>query len=404
MSKEENASQAAAAKTVTFTQSAGLMPLLRKLKIALAFTSYQSGLLYLLSHRGGSGHIHQCAIPRPMGLARAEGGFVLSAGRQVIRFASPLASHERVNDLFDACFVPRAQFITGELDAHDVGIDADGEFIFVNTRFNCLARPDPRHSFREVWRPHFISELVDQDRCHLNGLAMRDGKPAYVTAASKSDTVDGWRDRRASGGVVIDVAENRVVCEGLSMPHSPRWHNGELWVLNSGTGELGVVEGLESGMGRFVPRVFCPGFVRGLAFHGRYAFVGLSKPRYQRFEGLALDERLQAADSEPWCGIQIIDLERNVCAEWFRIDGAVAELYDVEVLPGIACALALAPDSPELTGFVTWEGRLPAPAPAPLDLGEELAIEGPPADAAEPEATATSDPGAEEPAEPAGAT
>lgn len=362
----------AAEQTTTFSQSGGLMALLAKLDLAVAFTSYQAGLLYLLGHRGGAGHLHQCAIARPMGLARAgDNGLLLSAGHQLIRFANTLAPHERVNDFFDACYVPRTIHMTGELDAHDIGLGADGEPVFVITRMNCLARPDPRHSFAQAWRPGFISALVDEDRCHLNGLAMRDGKPAFVTAASRSDTIDGWRDRRANGGVVIDVAQDRIICEGLSMPHSPRWHDGELWVLNSGTGELGVVEGAGKGgkgkgVGKFVPRVFCPGFVRGLAFHGGYAFVGLSKPRYQRFEGLALDERLRAADSEPWCGIQIIDLARGVCAEWFRIDGAVAELYDLEVLPGVACPMALAPSSPELVSFVTWEGRLPPPAaPAP---------------------------------------
>jgi len=110
---------------------------------------------------------------------------------------------------------------------------------------------------------------------------MRDSKPAFVTAVSKSDTIDGWRDRRADGGVVIDVENNRVICEGLSMPHSPRWHDGKLWVLNAGTGELGYVE-MPKGkakMGKFKPIAFCPGFLRGLSFHDGFAFVGLSRPR-----------------------------------------------------------------------------------------------------------------------------
>lgn len=368
------AAASSAPATTTFSQSAGLADLLGSLDLSLAFTSYQSGLLYLLGRLDGGLHLHQCAVQRPMGLARAgSDGFVLATGHEIIRFVNPLAPHERVNDLFDACYVPRMVQITGELDAHDVGITAADEIVFVNTRMNCLARPDLRHSFAEVWRPPFISALVDEDRCHLNGLAMRDGAPAFVTAVSRSDTIDGWRDRRASGGVVIAVEDGRIVCEGLSMPHSPRWHDGQLWLLNSGTGELGVVEGIESGTGRFVPRVFCPGFARGLAFAGNYAFVGLSKPRYQRFEGLALDARLAAADSEPWCGIQAIDLARGVCAEWFRIDGAVAELYDLETLPGVACAMAISQNTPEAVKFVTWQGRTPAPgAPLLLDTSSEI--------------------------------
>lgn len=138
------------------------------------------------------------------------------------------------------------------------------------------------------------------------------------------------------------------------MPHSPRLHNGVLWLLNSGTGEFGRVELAENGgMGRFEPVAFCPGFLRGLAFAGRYAFVGLSKPRYKRFEGLALEERLKAADSEPWCGVQVIDLETGTCTDWFRIDGPVAELYDLAVIPGAVCPMAVGPGSPEAASVVS---------------------------------------------------
>ncbi len=226
---------------------------------------------------------------------------------------------------------------TGRLDAHDVGLAADGKPIFVNTRFNCLATVSSQHSFEAVWKPFFISKLVDEDRCHLNGLAMENGVPRYVTAVSRSDTIDGWRDRRSDGGVVIDVQTNRVVCEGLSMPHSPRLHNGELWVLNSGKGEMGVVTGLDGGVGKFEARVFCPGFLRGLAFHKNYAFVGLSRPRHKRFEGLELDRLLRQADSEPWCGLQVIDLASNTCVDWFRVDGSINELYDVSLIEGFTC-------------------------------------------------------------------
>lgn len=342
--------------SIKYSQSGGLVALLARLNISVAFTSYQSGLLYLLGRNNQGAHLHQTGIPKPMGLSYDNGILSLSSGFQIMSFQTPLAPHERVNNLFDACFVPRNVHMTGKLDAHDVGVARDGSVVFVNTQFNCLATPDPRHSFKMLWKPSFTKELVKEDRCHLNGLAMQDGAPAYVTAVSKSDTIDGWRDRRANGGIVIDVAKNKVICNDLSMPHSPRIHKGELWVLNSGKGEIGVVEGAASGKGKFVPRAFCPGFVRGLAFYEDYAFVGLSKPRYERFEGLALDERLKEADSEPWCGIQVIDTKSGTCVEWFRIDGAVAELYDVEILPGIACPMALSPSSPEIMSFLTWEG------------------------------------------------
>ena len=156
---------------------------------------------------------------------------------------------------------------------------------------------------------------------------------------------------------VIDVNTNEIVCDGLSMPHSPRMHQGQLWVLNSGTGELGVVTPGEPSKGKngnFEPRAFCPGFLRGLAFDGEFAFVGLSKPRYKRFEGLALDQKLKDADSEPWCGIQIIDLKSGACVDWLRIDGKIGELYDLEIISGYACPMSVPPHSPEAAGLITY--------------------------------------------------
>ena len=347
---ETPAAMAEAAK-VDYSLSGGLVARLAQLGVALAFTSYQSGLLYCLGRDAKGAHLHQAGFVKPMGLALdANGDLALSAGFQVIRLRNVLAADQRVNQVFDACYVARTIHMTGELDAHDLGIDADDRPVFVNTRYNCLATVSGRHSFEPLWRPPFVSALVDEDRCHLNGLAMREGRPAYVTAVSRSDTIDGWRDRRAAGGVVVEVASGRVVCEGLSMPHSPRLHRGRLWLLNSGTGELGVVD-LEAG--RFQPRAFCPGFLRGLAFHGDLAFVGLSKPRYKRFEGLALDQRLRERDSEPWCGIQVIDLTSGACVDWFRIDGAVGEIYDLAVLPGVTCAMTVPPGSAEGARLIT---------------------------------------------------
>ena len=340
---------------VQYSFSHGLVALLSKLDIALAFTSYQSGLLYLLGRRpDGGAHLHQSEIMKPMGIAvDKHGSMAVCCDSQIIRFENALAPDEKINESFDACYMPRTIHVTGRLDAHDIGIDAKNRCVFVNTQFNCLATVSTRHSFEPIWKPRFISQMVSEDRCHLNGLAMADGKPAYVTAVSRSDTIDGWRDRRTDGGIVIDVANNRIICEGLSMPHSPRVHSGTLWVLNSGTGELGKVVDFKKGMGRFEPVAFCPGFLRGLAFYDKYAFVGLSRPRYKRFEGLELDTRLMQADAEPWTGIHVIDLEKRSCVNWFRIDGPIAELHDVAIVPHCARPMAISPNSPEISSFVT---------------------------------------------------
>jgi uncharacterized protein (TIGR03032 family) len=349
---------AESAATVTYSMSAGLVAFLASRNISIAFTSYQSGKFYLLGRNPQGGlMVNEQFFEKAMGLHVDGGTIHLADLFQILRLENVLDPGQQVNATFDACFVPRTAHVTGVLDAHDIGVDRDGGIVFVNTRFNCLATVCARHSFRPVWKPPFISRIVDEDRCHLNGLAMRNGRPAFVTAVSRSDTIDGWRDRRAGGGIVVDVETGGIVCEGLSMPHSPRWHRDRLWVLNSGTGELGWVEpAADGGPGTFRPLAFCPGFVRGLAFHGRYAFVGLSRPRYERFEGLALDDRLRETDSEPWCGVQIIDLDSGTCAEWFRIDGAVAELYDVGILPGTVCPMSLGFASQDFMNLLTVDG------------------------------------------------
>jgi uncharacterized protein (TIGR03032 family) len=361
----------AAQDKVDYSVSGGLLALLAKQNVSIAFTSYQSGLLYMVGRTAQGGiNIHQTAMPKPMGLClEASGGLCVTTGYQIMRLENVLEAGQAVNGIFDACYVPRTVHVTGRLDAHDVGIDTEGRVIFVNTRFNCLATTSQRHSFEVVWTPPFISGVVDEDRCHLNGLAMEDGRPRYVTAVSRSDTIDGWRDRRRDGGVVIDVETNEIVCAGLSMPHSPRMHNGELWLLNSGTGELGKVvfekangKSKAKTAGRFEPVVFCPGFLRGLRIVGNLAFVGLSKPRYKRFEGLALDQKLKDADTDPWCGIQVIDLSKKTCVEWFRLDGSIGELYDVELLPDVSLPMAVPPVSEEAANLITYEGLVATPA------------------------------------------
>ena len=355
-----------AAERVRYSMSPGLPGFLGAQRIALAVSSYQSGKFYLLGQNVDGGlMVDERFFRKAMGICVPDKDTILLATLfQIVRFKNVLNEGEQINNVFDACYVPRETYVTGEIDAHDVGVLKDGRVVFVNTLYNCLATPSERHSFTPLWKPPFISRIVKEDRCHLNGLAMADGVPRYVTGVSRSDTIDGWRDRRSDGGIVVDVQSGEIVIGGLSMPHSPRLHGGRLWVLNSGTGELGWIEPGAGGGAKFRVLAFCPGFLRWLAFHGDYAFVGLSKPRYERFEGLALDQKLADADSEPWCGVQVIDLNSGSCVHWFRLDGAVAELYDLAVVPGVTRPMALGFASNEILGLITHDpladGALPS--------------------------------------------
>ncbi|MFO0877701.1 MAG: TIGR03032 family protein [Gemmataceae bacterium] len=308
-------------------------------RISLAFTTYQAGKLFLLGLQpDGRLGISERTFNRCMGLWSDGQTLWMSSLYQLWRFQNVLEPGQ-THDSFDRLFVPRLGYTTGDIDIHDLHVDGRGRLIFVNTLFNCLATPSVTHSFTPLWRPPFISRLAAEDRCHLNGLALRDGRPRYVTATSRSDVADGWRDHRQDGGVIVDVENGQVIAEGLSMPHSPRWYRDRLWVLQAGRGTFGTIDPTS---GAFTEVAFCPGYLRGLDFVGDFAVVGLSTCRDNRtFSGLALDDALKAHRAEPRCGLLVIDLRTGDAVHWLRVAGVVRELYDVVVLPGVRRPSAL---------------------------------------------------------------
>ncbi len=340
--------------------SRGFASWLKANEVSIGFTSYQSGRLYLVGQNEEGGvSFHERFFQRAMGLWGSPQRLLLSTIYQVWRFENVLGSKEvfRVQDAngtaeYDRHYVPRFATTTGDIDVHELGVMDDGRIVFVNTAYSCLATLSQTHSFRPYWIPPFISKLAPEDRCHLNGMAMRDGKPAFVTSVSRSDIVNGWRERRGEGGTVTDIASGEPVTTKLSMPHSPRWVDGRLYVLNSGLGQFGYVE---PNSGRFEPITFCPGFLRGLQFHRGYAIVGLSLPRDGSFKGLTLDQELQKRDAEPWCGVQIIDLRTGDIVQWIRLEGDVTELFDVCVLPGVRRPMSTGILSDDIHRLVTIE-------------------------------------------------
>jgi uncharacterized protein (TIGR03032 family) len=326
-------------------------------RISLAFSTYQTGKLFFLGrHPDGRLTVHERSFNRCMGLWADGQTLWMSSLFQLWRFTNVLRPGETYQDC-DRLYVPRVGYTTGDVDVHDVAVDGEGRILFVATRFSCLATLSERHSFTPRWQPPFVSKLAAEDRCHLNGLALEDGQPRYVTVVSRSDVVDGWRDRRREGGCVLEVPSGRVVADGLSMPHSPRFHQGRLWVLNSGWGTLGWID---RPRGAFEPVTFCPGYLRGLAFAGDYAVVGLSRPRHDKtFGGLPLQDELVARGAEPRCGLQVIDLRNGDVVHWVRLEGMVSELYDVVVLPGVVRPMALGFKSDEIQRLLSVADEMP---------------------------------------------
>jgi len=325
--------------------------------VSLAFTTYQAGKMFMVGLQpDGRLSVFERTFNRCMGLHAGADAQTLwmTSLYQLWRFENFVAPGGVTADGYDRLFVPTLGHTTGDIDIHDVHVRADGTPVFVATLFNCIATVSATHSFKAIWRPPFISALVPEDRCHLNGMAVHPGtgEPLFVTMVSRSDVSDGWRDQRAGGGLMMDVRTNEVVAEGLSMPHSPRVHPewpGRVWLLNAGTGHLGFVDVAE-GDKRFHEVAFCPGFLRGMSFVGRKALVGLSASRENRtFSGLPLDENLKAKTADARCAVHVIDLDTGTTDHWLRVEGVVRELYDVVALRGVA--------RPKLLGFKTDEIR-----------------------------------------------
>ena len=322
-------------------------------RISVAFTTYQLGKLFMLGlNPNQSLHVTERTFSRCMGLGVHNNTLWMSSLYQVWRFENSLLQGQQYQD-DDQVYIPQMADTTGDLDIHDIMVGADQQLYFVNTRFSCLAMLSETHSFRSYWQPPFISQLVPEDRCHLNGLAEVNGLPRYVSLVGKSDATDGWREQRQQGGMVIDISTNEVACQGLSMPHSPRWHQGELWLLEAGTGYLGYIDFKTE---RFERVTFCPGFLRGLRFVGQYAVVGSSGLRNnQTFTGLALDQNLADKGAVARCGLYIVNLTTGSIDHWIKAEGTVEELYDVAILENVRKPLLIGTRKDDIRHMISIE-------------------------------------------------
>lgn len=296
------------------------------LHASLLVSTYQSGRLIVFRADGGELNTHFRSFESPMGIAVDRGRLVLGTRRHVWDYRDQPAVARKLEPAgkHDACYLPRRSHVTGDVRIHELVV-VDGEVWFVNTLFSCLATLDDDHSFVPRWRPPFVSALAPEDRCHLNGVALVDGRIKYVSALGTSDDAHGWRQNKAAGGVIVDVPSGEIVVRGLCMPHSPRWHDGRLWILESGKGSLGVVD---PERGEVTTVATTPGFTRGLTFAGHYAFVGLSQVRETLFEGVPIKEA-----TERTCGVWVVDIRSGQTVAYLRFEGIVQEIFDVQLLP-----------------------------------------------------------------------
>lgn len=322
---------------IHFHHSASLPRVLSEAGCSLLISTYQAGQLVAVGVAGGQLTFSFRGFDRPMGVAVGADQIAVAGKDQIWSLPDhpDLAAAIAPAGRHDRCWCPRTSTVTGAIQSHEIawGTTATGEpdLWIVNTLFSCLAGLDPRYSFVPRWRPPFISALAAEDRCHLNGLAMRDGSPTYVTVLAATDTPGGWRTADNNSGSVLDVASGEVVTTGLAMPHSPRWHDGNLFVLNSGMGRL---ERVDPATGHREDVAVLPGYARGLAFHHDLAFVGLSRIResviFGRVPIAAYSEQLK-------CGLGVIDIRTGTTVATLQFDNGVEEIFDVQTVPGARC-------------------------------------------------------------------
>lgn len=355
--------------------SPGLGEWLRAQGGTLVFTTYQSARVFFLSALSdGQTVAQERVVGSAMGLAVDQDKLWISNKEQVWRFSNVgprklsagLAgvAHETH---FDAVFMPRWGVFIGPCDTHDLlsQVYYAGrvhELLFVNTNFNCISGIDGHYSFVPVWKPKFISGIAPGDRCHLNGMGQKEGRLAFATACSTDNVSGAWRNNKKNGGVLIDIQTDEIIAAGFSMPHSPRWYAGKLWMFDSGNGDFGYVD---IDTGKFESILLVPGFARGLGFVGNDALIAVSRLRPNTFSsGLPIKERLESKKIEQKCGLLVVDLVTGQIKHWLNIEG-ITELYDVAFLQGIRRPYTFGFGEPEKYGQLV---NLPPDAAFPLEL------------------------------------
>ena len=198
----------------------------------------------------------------------------------------------------------RSFFLPGCFYLHDLGLIGQGLYASA-VGHNSVVRFFKDGRYQHVWWPKCIERngrpVLGWNQIQLNSIAAgRDLDSSFFSASTDapSSRRPGHRNfvvnRR---GVIFSGRTREPVARGLTRPHSARLHQGQLWVDNSGYGEVGVVAD-----GRYHAVARLSSWTRGLCFRGHLAFVGASRviPRFRQYA-----PGLDPGASE--CGVHALD-------------------------------------------------------------------------------------------------
>ena len=313
------------AQKIDFTYSVNIVELLKQMRVSILMSTYQSGKIMIMGQYNDQFDIRYKEFPRPMGMFAKDGKIWAGLGHGIYQFANFSGVTSKLEDgIFDACYMPQNIHFTADIDIHEMEYTND-ELYFINTKFSCLCIKDPNSSFKPIWKPPFITFLQPTDKCHLNGFCTCDGEPRYVTALGETDEPLGWRANKANGGILMDIKTNEILVRGLSMPHSPRWHQEKLWVLESGKGALSYFDFEKK---ELIEVASLPGFTRGIQMVGDFAFIGLSKVRESAtFSGLPITKLPKRVS-----GVWIVNIKTGDIVSFIEFTAGIDEVFAVSVL------------------------------------------------------------------------
>lgn len=322
-------------------------------KFSVLITTYQAGKLIILGSKNGK-ELYQTPISlkKPMGIALQDKKMAVACLDEILFFSS----EENVQDVlnldgsnYDNAYTHRSTYHTGILDVHDLSF-GEGVLWGVNTLLSCLAVYDINFSFRPKWKPPFIQALVPEDRCHLNGMAILNKVPKYVTALSKTNVEKGWREDKMKTGVLMSVPEGEIIMDSLAMPHSPRIYENKLYVLESGNGNL-IEMNMETNEWKVIFNFGC--FVRGLSFIGNVAVIGKSKIR----ETSKDFNDLQVKEGSTNAGLIFFDIVKKQVVGGINYTNSVEEIFDVQILENTTNPAILKADYEATKHLITFPGN-----------------------------------------------
>ena len=175
--------------------SRGLPDWLRQHALGLAFSTYQTGKLFLIGAQGDKLSVFERTFDRAMGLYGNSQTLWLGTRYQLWRFENMLRPGRSMRGTTSS--TSRASATPPATSISTISPS--------KTRAASSSRPPPATAWpRSAWSAVFSrcgclrssAGWPCEDRCHLNGLALRDGKARYVTAISRATS---WT-ARATGG------------------------------------------------------------------------------------------------------------------------------------------------------------------------------------------------------------